>query len=153
MAPSILGSNGKARRKTTPQTRRIGRNTVQQPQRPVFKKKSTSKLRKDSPKTNSGIPNVDDHEDYGDLQLHIGPVLDPTLPKDDKEREVWARKLYYALLNGPNFYQEAGAKAWEVLVRTRSRDIQLSSWACSKGPLLEACFWPTRLTLQKLPTD
>lgn len=43
---------------------------------------------------------------------------DNTLPKDNADRETWARKLYDALLKGPNLHPEAGAITWEVLVRT-----------------------------------
>jgi hypothetical protein len=124
----------------TLQTTRRSLKTVQQPQRTAVRK-MTGDFRKSSPKADSGIPNVGelkDREDDADVRSRVSRVLDPTLPKEEKERDVWARKLYYALLNGPNFYEEAGVKAWEVLVRTPSRDIQLSSRGNLRGSAIRS---------------
>ncbi|KAL5452863.1 hypothetical protein PMIN06_005786 [Paraphaeosphaeria minitans] len=55
-----------------------------------------------------------DEEDH----RHAG-IVDLTLPKGDKERETWARKLYSALISGPNLCPEAaGDTAWTIFSST-----------------------------------
>ncbi|KAF2437562.1 hypothetical protein P171DRAFT_449778 [Karstenula rhodostoma CBS 690.94] len=115
MARSIRHKNDgvapKARGAATTQTKWGRRKTTEQARKPAVKRVPRF-VQKRASRSKAGIQNVGGRGQEADAEP--AKLVDNTLPKDDKDREAWARKLYYALLNGPNLFPEAGATAWQV---------------------------------------
>ncbi|KAJ4352214.1 uncharacterized protein N0V89_007561 [Didymosphaeria variabile] len=115
MAPSVPHRNrgavqqAEVRKVATSQAKQAIHKINKHAQKPIVQK-AFSKIQQNSTKANAQVETSD--------SAH---VLDATLPKDDKDRDVWARKVYYALLNGPKLNErEAGVKAWELLRSTEN---------------------------------
>ncbi|KAK7190307.1 hypothetical protein PSPO01_03282 [Paraphaeosphaeria sporulosa] len=122
MPPSTRHKNYGAARKTrgtaTPHMKRGSCRVSEQARKPAVPRVAPF-VRKRSTQAKASVRDFIDHGDHED-QKPV-EIVDTTLPKDDKERETWARKLYIALLNGPRLSPEtAGTTAWEVLESTEN---------------------------------
>ncbi|KAL1597704.1 hypothetical protein SLS60_008190 [Paraconiothyrium brasiliense] len=110
MAPSLppkkrdAAEKAKESKVATPQTKQAIQKIKKRAQKPIVHRAS-SKVHKSPAKANEQVKTG-----------KLAHVPDATLPKDDMDREVWARKVCGALLDGPKLNaKEASAKSWELM--------------------------------------